>query len=90
MKGKDNLYRPKIFGSTVVSPRGQVVIPVNARRELGIKSGDTLIACGPPHGQGLILLKADAIEQMVSIVSQRLADFEKLAKDNKPLKVAGG
>ncbi len=36
MIAKDDLHRPKFFGSTVVSPRGQVVIPANARKELGI------------------------------------------------------
>ena len=61
MKSKDNLHRPRVFGSTVVSPRGQVVIPVNARRKLGINSGDALLVCGPPHGQGLLLFKVEAV-----------------------------
>ncbi len=90
MKGKDNLHRPKVFGSTVVSPRGQVVIPVNARRELGINSGDTLIVCGPPHGQGLLLLKVEAVEQMLGLMSAQLSSFEKLVKDYKSPKVASG
>ena len=80
MKGEDILYKPKVFGSTVVSPRGQVVIPVNARRELGINSGDTLIVCGPPHGQGLLLLKVEAVEQMLGLMSEQLSNFEKLVK----------
>ncbi len=90
MKGKDDLHRPKVFGSTVVSPRGQVVIPVNARRELGINSRDTLIVCGPPHGQGLLLLKVEAVEQMLSLISEQLTDFEKLVKDYKSPKAASG
>jgi len=90
MKGTDNLHRPKVFGSTVVSPRGQVVIPVNARRELGINSGDTLIVCGPPHGQGLLLLKVEAVEQMLGLMSAQLSSFEKQVKDYKSLKVASG
>ncbi len=90
MKGKDNLHRPKVFGSTVVSPRGQVVIPVNARRELGINSGDTLIVCGPLHGQGLLLLKVEAVEQMLGLMSAQLSSFEKTVKDYKSLKVASG
>ena len=90
MKGTGNLHRPKVFGSTVVSPRGQVVIPVNARRELGINSGDALIVCGPPHGQGLLLLKVEAVEQMLGLMSAQLSSFEKLVKDYKSLKVASG
>ena len=90
MKGKDILYRPKVFGSTVVSPRGQVVIPVNARRELGINSGDTLIVCGPPHGQGLLLFKVESVEQMLGLMSEQLSNFERLVEDYKSPKVASG
>ena len=90
MKDKDNLHRLKVFGSTTVGPRGQVVIPVNARKEIGIDVGTTLLVFGGPHGQGLVLLKVDAIEQMMNMVSQRLTDFEKLVKDYKSPKAAGG
>jgi AbrB family looped-hinge helix DNA binding protein len=90
MKGKDNLQRPKIFGSTTVGPRGQVVIPVNARKELGIDIGTTLLVFEALAGQGLILLKVDAIEQMMSMVSQHLTEFEKLVKGYKLPKAASG
>ena len=90
MSIKDNLYRFKVFGSTVVSPRGQVVIPANARKELGIDSRDTLLVCSLPHGQGLLLLKADTIEQILSIMSERLTDLEKIIKDYKLPKVTEG
>ncbi len=86
MSIKDGLHRPRVFGSMVVSPRGQVVIPANARKQLGIDSGDTLLVLGPPHGQGLLLLKVDAVEQMFSIMSERLTSFEKLIKDYKSSK----
>jgi AbrB family looped-hinge helix DNA binding protein len=87
-KGKDNLHRPKVFGSTTVGPKGQVVIPVNARRELGIDIGTTLLVFEALHGQGLVLLKVDTIEQIMGMVSQQLAEFEKLMKGYKSPKVA--
>ena len=90
MKGKDNLHRLKVFGSTTVGPRGQMVIPVNARKEMGIDAGTTLLVFKAFHGQGLVLLKVDAIEQIMSMVSQRLTDFGKLVKDYKSPKVASG
>ncbi|MFC1952257.1 AbrB/MazE/SpoVT family DNA-binding domain-containing protein [Chloroflexota bacterium] len=90
MKGKENLYKPKVFGSTVVSPRGQVVIPVSARRELDINSGDTLIVCGPPHGQGLLFFKVEAVEKMLGLMSEELSNFERLVKGYKSQEVASG
>ncbi len=90
MKGKDDLHTPKVFGSTTVGPRGQVVIPVNARKEMGIDVGTTLLVFKALGGQGLVLLKVDALEQMMSMVSKRLTNFEKLVKDYKSPKAASG
>ena len=90
MNVKDDLHTPRVFGSTVVSPKGQVVIPANARKELDIGSGDTLLVCGPPHGMGLILVKVDAIEQMLSMMSEHLTGFEKLVKEHRSPRATGG
>jgi len=81
MSATGNLHRLKVFGSTVVSPRGQAVIPANARKELGIESGDTLLVCGTPHGQGLLFLKVDAVEKMLGVISKQLTDFGKIVKE---------
>jgi len=38
----------RCLGSTTVGPRGQVVIPINARKELNIDAGTTLLVFGGP------------------------------------------
>ena len=73
----------RVFGSMVVSPRGQVVIPANARKEMNITSGDTLLACGSPHGGVLILLKVETVEKILSSMSKNVTSFEKLLQDYK-------
>lgn len=85
---RGDLYKIRFFGSATVSPKGQVVIPANARKELGIDSGDTLLACGPPHGEGLLLLKVDAVERILSVVGEQLTSFEKLVGDYTSPKAA--
>ena len=75
MKNKSVWPENKCLGSTTVGPRGQVVIPVNARKELDIDAGTTLLVFGGTHGQGLLLLKVDAIEQMMNMVNKPLTDF---------------
>jgi len=90
MKGKDVWRDNRCFGSTTIGPRGQVVIPANARKELGIDAGTTLLVFELFHGRGLVLLKADAVEQMLSMMSERLASFEKLVKDYKSPKATKG
>ena len=90
MKSKSVWLENRCLGSTTIGPRGQVVIPVNARKELGIDAGTTLLVFKALGGQGLVLLKVDAIEQMLAMVSKRLTDFEKLVKDYKSPKAASG
>ena len=88
MSVKDDWRKNRCFGSTIVGPKGQVVIPVNARKELGIDKGVTLLVFESFHGRGLVLLKVDAVEQMLSMMTERLTDFEKLVKDYKSPKAA--
>lgn len=74
----------RCFGSTTVGPRGQVVIPISARKELGINPGSTLLVFRGFRGEGLLLLKADTIEAMLSTVSAKLSSFERQIKDYLP------
>ena len=83
MEGKNVWHELRCFGSATVGPRGQVVIPVNARKELGIDTGATLLVFIGPGGRGLMLLKADAVEEMVSMMSEMLGSFEEVLKDYK-------
>jgi len=83
MRIKDIWGGPKFFGSATVGPRGQMVIPVNARKELGIDTGTTLLLFTGPESRMLVLLPADIMEHMLGRMGERLAHFEKLVKDYK-------
>lgn len=48
------------FGSVTVGERGQIVIPAEARHEMGISPGDKLLVMRHPLYQGLMLFKIDA------------------------------
>ena len=73
----------KFFGSMTVNPRGQAVIPASARRELGIDAGGSFLVFKALHGRGLILIKADTVEQVLSEMSELLSQFDKLVKSYK-------
>jgi AbrB family looped-hinge helix DNA binding protein len=88
MNGKDVWREFQCFGSATVGPRGQVVIPANARKKLGIESGATLLVFLGPGGRGLFLFKADAVEQMVRMVSEHVAAVEGLLRSHTPSKTA--
>lgn len=73
----------KCFGSTIVGPRGQLVIPVEARKELGIDVGTKLLVFGHLRGRGLIFVKVEAVEELLNIVSRRVDEFSKLVRETK-------
>jgi AbrB family looped-hinge helix DNA binding protein len=54
---------PQFYGAVTVSERGQVVIPAQARRDLGIQIGEKLLVIGGPGG-GLWLLRADLVSEL--------------------------
>lgn len=89
MKSKDVWRDFKCFGSATVGPRGQVVIPAPARKKLDIEAGATLLVFLGPGGRGLFLFKADAVEQMVRMVSEHLTTVEGLLRSYTPSKAAG-
>jgi len=86
MDAKDIEREFKCFGSATVGLKGQVVIPASARKELGINTGDTFLVFKFFRHQGLVLVKADAVEQMLSVMSERLSYIEKLLEDYKVAK----
>ncbi len=88
MNGKDAWQEFKCFGSATVGPRGQVVIPASARKELAIETGTTLLAFQGPGGKGLLLLKADTIEELVQMVNEGLVNIRKLVRKDKPRETA--
>ena len=70
----------KCYGSTAIGGHGQMVIPVEARRELGMDVGTKLLAFNFFQGRALLLLKADAVEQLITLVTTRVSEFEIIAR----------
>ena len=54
------------YGAITVGERGQVVIPAEARKELGIGPGDKLLVFQHPCGASLILTKTEALRTMMN------------------------
>jgi AbrB family looped-hinge helix DNA binding protein len=66
----------KLWGSATVGSKGQVVIPAEAREDLQIKEGDKLVVLSHPMRKGVVLMKADAIEEMLEHVQAELTQVQ--------------
>jgi bifunctional DNA-binding transcriptional regulator/antitoxin component of YhaV-PrlF toxin-antitoxin module len=73
----------RCFGSTTVGPRGQLVIPVEARKELSIDVGSKLLVFSHFGNRGLIFVKVEAVEELLNIMSRRLDEFTRLLRETE-------
>ena len=62
MKGS---MEDKFFGSATIGERGQVVIPADAREELGFAPGDKLLVMRHPIHQGIMMFKIEAAREFI-------------------------
>ena len=67
-----------VYGIVTVSEKGQIAIPVDARRDLGIKAGDKLIVLKRRDEAGLTLIKLDKIDELIFLIQEDEEFFKKL------------
>lgn len=53
-------------GTVTIGDRGQIVIPAEARKKLGLHSGERLIVVIHPSEEGIMLLKIEAMRDMLN------------------------
>jgi AbrB family looped-hinge helix DNA binding protein len=63
------MHEKKLYGTTTVGTKGQIVIPATAREELTISTGDRLYVVGSPKNGVIMLLKEDKLEQFIEHMS---------------------
>ena len=73
----------RCFGSAVVGPRGQLVVPVEARKEMGIDAGTKLLVFSLFQGRGLIFVKVEALQDLLNIMGRRVDEFAKLVREGE-------
>lgn len=57
--------RVQFHGSVTVGERGQVVIPADARRDMGIEPGERLLVFRHPGESMLVMTKIDAFQRFL-------------------------
>ncbi|OLN28501.1 AbrB/MazE/SpoVT family DNA-binding domain-containing protein [Desulfosporosinus metallidurans] len=68
----------KFYGSTVMGERGQVVIPVEAREEIGIEPGEKLVVLGNKRRGVVILFKSDVMTRFADMMFRKARFFEEM------------
>lgn len=73
----------RVYGSTVMGERGQIVIPAEAREKLNIKKGDQfLVLSHSPKKEALVLMPMSMISEFIDGFRQVAEQVEKELKKN--------
>lgn len=63
-------------GTVTVGERGQLVIPAEARRKLGINTGDRLLLMSHPSHHGFMVFKIEALRDFLNYLTAGLSVAE--------------
>jgi AbrB family looped-hinge helix DNA binding protein len=68
-------FHPEFYDMVTVGERGQVVVPSKARKEMGIKPGDKLIAIKGAFGKALVLVNMREAKSTFTKISKMFGEF---------------
>ena len=71
---------PKFYGATTIGERGQVVIPAKARKDLNLAPSTKVMVFGGPIREGLLIVKAASIAEMLVRANKMLSGVEEVLK----------
>ncbi|HKR81695.1 MAG TPA: AbrB/MazE/SpoVT family DNA-binding domain-containing protein [Candidatus Saccharimonadales bacterium] len=83
MKPSDPTEHARFYGSATVGSKGQVVVPAEARKELGLQEGDKVVIVRAPLGEGIMLIKAELFEAMINKMQSHLTSVAGLLKNTE-------
>jgi AbrB family looped-hinge helix DNA binding protein len=64
------------FGSVTIGERGQVVIPIEARKRFNLEPGDRLLVMGDPSKRSIMLCQIDTLREFMNSFQAGLARAE--------------
>ena len=71
---------PKFYGATTIGERGQVVVPVEARKDLNLSPSTKVMVFAGPMGEGLLIIKADSVAKILARANKMLSGVEEVLK----------
>jgi len=74
---------PKFYGATTIGERGQVVVPAEARKDLNLTPSTKVMVFGGLMGEGLMIIKADSVAEMLAHASKMISGVEEILKSSR-------
>lgn len=75
-------FAKSFYGTATIGERGQLVIPAEARAEMGFEPGDKVLIMKHPIHPGLMLFKIEAVREFVDDFNDSLAKIEHMHQED--------
>ncbi len=72
------MHKKKLYGVATVGTKGQVVIPADAREELGIQTGDRLYVVGSHDHKWVGFIKEEQLRELVERITDDVEHYKSL------------
>lgn len=69
-------FEHHFYGSVTIGERGQIVVPAEARQELGWNPGEKLLVMKHPAYQGVMLFKIEQVREFLDLFTQAIERVE--------------
>jgi AbrB family looped-hinge helix DNA binding protein len=69
-------FSDAFFGTSTVGERGQIVIPAEARAEIGFQPGDKVLIMRHPIHKGLMVFKLEAVKEFLDDFAEQIEQLE--------------
>ena len=76
------MHSKKLYGTATVGTKGQVVIPSDAREELGIKPGDRLYVIGTPDAGAVTFIQEEQFEGFIQQLNLNLENLKRFRAES--------
>jgi AbrB family looped-hinge helix DNA binding protein len=73
------MFGKSFYGSTTIGERGQIVIPIEARKVLNIERGEKLLVFGF-HGDSILLSKISSFKKLSVELTKKQKEVEEIIK----------
>jgi AbrB family looped-hinge helix DNA binding protein len=71
----------QIRGTTIINERGQIVVPADARKAIGVEPGDRLVVFGNDNSGMLVLVKSEYFNEFADFMMSKLDKLRTSTQD---------
>ena len=72
--------KPEFYGSTTISDKGQIVIPIEARTALNLEKGEKMLVMGM-HDGAIMLMKLSNFQKISEELAKMQEEINRIIKE---------